>query len=137
MNLRGFLSFVIPAMVGERPRHQARRGPSDPPSGAGLGKLPAKAKEGGVDSIQRNERQVQRMNAKQLPDEKKASCLSADERRAELYRAMSPAKKWSAWKRLQCTAWRMKTAGVRAKHPTWSEREVEKAVREIFLYAVT
>lgn len=62
---------------------------------------------------------------------------SADELRAEIYREMSPARKREELNRLQNTARKLKTAGVRATRPDWSEAEVKKAVREIFLYAVT
>ena len=61
----------------------------------------------------------------------------ADELRTEIYRTMSPAKKWQEWTRLRETAWKLKAAGLRALHPTWSDQDVENAVRKIFLYAVT
>jgi len=60
-----------------------------------------------------------------------------DARRAEIYREMSPARKREELNRLQNTARKLKAAGVRAMRPDWSEQEIQKAVREIFLYAVT
>lgn len=62
---------------------------------------------------------------------------TAEEYRTEIYRKMSPFRKWEEWRRLQSAAWALKHAGVKAAHPTWSEQEVKKAVRDIFLYAVT
>ncbi|HMN68901.1 MAG TPA: hypothetical protein PKC28_10220 [Bdellovibrionales bacterium] len=60
-----------------------------------------------------------------------------DKLRAEIYRKMSPAKKWEEWMRLREIAWKLKTPGMKAAHPDWSDQDVENAVRKIFLYAVT
>jgi len=55
----------------------------------------------------------------------------------EIYSKMSPAQKWEQICHLRETAWKLKAAGVRAKHPNWSEREVQAEVKKIFLYATT
>ncbi len=74
---------------------------------------------------------------KLLPSAGMSHAVAANGLRAEIYREMSPSQKWKEAARLRETAWKMKAAGIRAAHPAWNDQEVEKAVREIFLYAVT
>ncbi|NUM88685.1 MAG: hypothetical protein HUU37_05735 [Bdellovibrionales bacterium] len=76
-------------------------------------------------------------NAKFVLGAESTSGASADGRRAEIFRGMSPARKWEEWNRLRDAAWRLKAAGIRACHADWSDQEVENAVRRIFLHAVT
>jgi hypothetical protein len=54
-----------------------------------------------------------------------------------IYQSMSPEQKLRIAADLYDTARALKTAGLRARHPDWSEREIQKKVREIFLYATT
>ncbi len=53
----------------------------------------------------------------------------------EIYKKMSPAKKLAIADNLYRTAWQLKTGAIRKQHPEWTEEEVRKKVREIFLYA--
>lgn len=53
----------------------------------------------------------------------------------EIYKKMSPAKKLAIADSLYRTAWQLKTAAIKQQHPEWTEVEVRKKVREIFLYA--
>jgi len=54
-----------------------------------------------------------------------------------IYRAMPPAKKLDLVAGIYWAARDLKAAGLRAQHPDWSEEQVRKKVRELFLYAVT
>ena len=64
-----------------------------------------------------------------------AGCLdlamSPEERR--ILRAMTPEQKLKAIERLYWTARSLKAAWLRQQHPEWSEDEVQREVREIFL----
>ena len=62
---------------------------------------------------------------------------SAEKIRSAIYAKMSPHQKWEQVFQLRQTAWAMKSAGVRALHPAWTEFEVENAVRKIFIHATT
>lgn len=53
----------------------------------------------------------------------------------KILQAMSPAQKLRAAERLYHSAWQLKAAELRAKHPDWSEEDIRRAVRMIFLYA--
>ncbi|MBN8536572.1 MAG: hypothetical protein J0M15_05930 [Deltaproteobacteria bacterium] len=55
----------------------------------------------------------------------------------EIYSKMSYAQKWKEFHKLREAAWVLKTAGIRAIHPDWSEEQVQAEVRKIFLYATT
>jgi len=57
--------------------------------------------------------------------------------RTEIYKNMTPLQKWEEAYRLRLMAWELKSAGVKAQYPEWSEEEVQCEVRRIFLYAVT
>ncbi len=49
--------------------------------------------------------------------------------------SMTPTQKLKAWTSLYWTARSLKAAGIRMKSPHLTEEEVEKEVREAFLYA--
>jgi hypothetical protein len=53
----------------------------------------------------------------------------------QILQAMSPAQKLRAAERLHHSAWQLKAAALRAEHPDWSDEAIQRAVREIFLYA--
>lgn len=57
-----------------------------------------------------------------------------DERQIECIRKMSPADRLRAAARLYWSARNLKRAGVRMVHPDWSEAEVEREVKRLFLY---
>ena len=50
----------------------------------------------------------------------------------ERLRAMTPEKKLQLQQALWRQAWSLAAAGVRARHPGWSEAKVKQAVREVF-----
>jgi hypothetical protein len=52
-----------------------------------------------------------------------------------ILRAMTPEQKLEAAMCLYWSARDLKAAALRGQHPEWSEEEVQRAVREIFLYA--
>lgn len=52
-----------------------------------------------------------------------------------IFRAMSPARKLDLAARFHLEARQLKTAGLRMLHPDWSEEEIRRKVRELFLYA--
>jgi len=52
-----------------------------------------------------------------------------------IMRSLSPAQKLRAAEQLYYSARQLKAAALRAKHPDWSEETIQRAVREIFLYA--
>ena len=58
-----------------------------------------------------------------------------DDEAQRILRAMSPAQKLRAAERLYWSARQLKAAALRAQHPDWSEEEIQRAVREAFLYA--
>jgi Rv0078B-related antitoxin len=55
----------------------------------------------------------------------------------EIYRRMSGEERLRVAERLYWSAWKMKIAGLRAQHPDWSEEELKRETRRIFLYART
>jgi hypothetical protein len=61
----------------------------------------------------------------------------AENHQHEIFRAMTPGKRWEQFLSLRATAWKLKRAGVRSLHPEMSEVEIEDMVREYFLYART
>jgi hypothetical protein len=61
----------------------------------------------------------------------------ADDIQSEIYSKMSFYQKWEEVCKLREAAWKLKAAGLRAKHPKWSEETIQKEVRKIFLYATT
>jgi hypothetical protein len=58
-----------------------------------------------------------------------------EEEYLRILRAMTPAQKLRAAERLYWSARQLKAAALRAEHPDWSEEEIERAVRDAFLYA--
>ena len=55
----------------------------------------------------------------------------------KIYKRLSPTEKLRIAGELYATCRNLKTAALRRQHPEWSAQEVEKKVREIFLYAQT
>jgi hypothetical protein len=53
------------------------------------------------------------------------------------YRAMTPAERLQQAERLYWMARRLRAAQERALHPDWSEEDVQRRVREVFLRART
>lgn len=66
-----------------------------------------------------------------LPDER----LSP--KQIEILRDMSGQRKWELAGQLYWSARGIKAAGLRAQHPEWSEEQVARETRRIFLYART
>lgn len=58
-----------------------------------------------------------------------------DQVHIRILQQMTPEQKLKAAERLYWSARELKTAAVRAQHPDWPEAEVEKHVRDCFLYA--
>lgn len=54
-----------------------------------------------------------------------------------IYRSMKPEQKLMLAVNLYQHARSLKAAGLRNQHPDWSEEEIQKKVKEIFLYATT
>ena len=54
-----------------------------------------------------------------------------------IYKSMKPEQKLMLAENLYHCARALKAAGLRNQHPDWSEKEIRKKVREIFLYATT
>jgi len=46
-------------------------------------------------------------------------------------------QKWAEVVKLREMAYKLKKAAIKQQHPDWSEEEINKTVREIFLYAST
>jgi hypothetical protein len=63
--------------------------------------------------------------------------LEAEQRQREIFRAMTPGRRWEQFLSLRATAWKLKRAGVKSLHPELSEAEIETQVREYFLHATT
>ena len=53
----------------------------------------------------------------------------------KILRAMTPEQKLEAAMQLYWSARHLKAAALRAQHPEWTEEAIQRAVREIFLYA--
>jgi hypothetical protein len=71
-----------------------------------------------------------RAGAKQLQ-----SVVEMKSEALRVVQAMSPAQKLRAAERLYLSARQLKAAALRAKHPDWTTEAIQRAVREIFLYA--
>ena len=52
-----------------------------------------------------------------------------------IYKSMPPAQKLDLAARFYFGARHLKDRALRMQHPEWSEAEVERRVRELFLYA--
>lgn len=61
--------------------------------------------------------------------------MEAREEYFRILRAMTPAQKLDAAARLYWGARDLKAAWLRSQHPDWTDAQVEKAVRDAFLYA--
>lgn len=61
----------------------------------------------------------------------------ADKIQQEIFRKMSPEKKLQLAADLYFSARDLKKAALKSQHPEWSEKELNKAVTEIFKYART
>jgi len=61
----------------------------------------------------------------------------AERVRIQILRGMSPAQKYAQLMMLRQTAWELKAAFVREKHPELAETEVQTRVAEIFIHATT
>ena len=59
------------------------------------------------------------------------------DKQTELLKKMTPAQKLNLAQQLYNSARQLKEAGVRMQHPDWDETQVQKAVREAFLYGRT
>ena len=53
----------------------------------------------------------------------------------KIFREMAPGKKLEVAERLFFSAWELKKASVSKQHPQWTEDQINKKVRELFLYA--
>ena len=62
-------------------------------------------------------------------------CMTREQVR--IYRAMTPARKLELATRFYFDARSLKAQAFRMQHPEWSEAEIERRVREIFLYAAS
>jgi len=63
--------------------------------------------------------------------------ISSDEIQQNIYAKMTPAQKWQEALRLREMAWLMKGAFLKEQNPTWSDEQIQTALRKIFLYAST
>ncbi|MBP7275987.1 MAG: hypothetical protein KBA51_07270 [Kiritimatiellae bacterium] len=54
-----------------------------------------------------------------------------------IYRRMTPEQKWNQIWALYAAAREFKTAGVRMLHPDWTDEQVQREVRSVFLHAST
>jgi hypothetical protein len=55
--------------------------------------------------------------------------------RMDIYRRMTPARKYQQFLDLCAMAREMKGAALRQQHPDWTDRQVQHAVAEVFLHA--
>ena len=55
----------------------------------------------------------------------------------KIYKSMTPEQKLNASLKLYYSAWELKAAGLRELYPDLGEEEIQKKVKEIFLYART
>lgn len=55
----------------------------------------------------------------------------------EIYRKMTPGEKLALAAQMWWDAKKLKAAALRTAHPDWSEEQIQKKVKEIFLYAVS
>lgn len=69
----------------------------------------------------------------QPPAEVQWPAMGARDEYLRILRSPTPEQKLRTATRLYCSARRLKAAALHAQHPDWSE--IERAVREIFLYA--
>ena len=55
----------------------------------------------------------------------------------KIYQSMTPEQKLKLGLRLYYSAKQLKAAALHHDHPEWTEEEIQKELREIFLYART
>jgi len=55
----------------------------------------------------------------------------------KIFQAMTPEQKIRAAMNLYHSARKLKAAALKERYPDWSEEQIERKVREIFLYAGT
>jgi len=53
----------------------------------------------------------------------------------QIFRAMSPARKLQLAAQFYFASRALKAQALRAQHPEWSDEEIDKRVKELFLYA--
>lgn len=58
-----------------------------------------------------------------------------DERIQELLRALTPEQKLRTAARMYWAARELHAAGLRMRHPDWTEQQIQAQVREAFMYA--
>ena len=58
-----------------------------------------------------------------------------DETYLKIMRGLTPAQKFKTVAEMWEMAHQIKAAGFRMQHPDWTEEEIQRAVREAFLYA--
>lgn len=58
-----------------------------------------------------------------------------DEAYLKIIRSLSPAQKFKTAAEMWELAHEIKASALRTQHPDWTEEEVQRAVREAFLYA--
>jgi hypothetical protein len=63
--------------------------------------------------------------------------VAMNPKQKEIYRQMTPAQKLDIAAQMWWEAKKLKAAALRTRHPDWSEEEIQKKVKEIFLYAST
>jgi hypothetical protein len=54
-----------------------------------------------------------------------------------IYQSMTPEQKLRIALDLYHSARQLKVASLKARHPDWTEEQIQKTVRDIFFYAVT
>jgi hypothetical protein len=54
-----------------------------------------------------------------------------------IFKTMTPARKLELAAQFNAASRELKTCALRAQHPDWSEEQIRKRVRELFLYAST
>jgi len=60
-----------------------------------------------------------------------------DPQQKKIYQSMTPEQKLKIALRLYYSARQFKAAALHHDHPKWTEKQIRKKVREIFLYART
>ncbi len=58
--------------------------------------------------------------------------MRPDPMQVEIFRRMTPGERWQVAERLYWSARNLKAAHLRSLHPTWTEQEVQNAVKEVF-----
>jgi hypothetical protein len=58
-----------------------------------------------------------------------------DDRVREILRALTPEQKLRTAARMYWAARELRAAGLRTRHPGWTEKQVQEEVRRAFMYA--